>query len=80
MSQFAGFAVVLLVILVLLDSNAVPLQKFFLLLLLLFTAVFLMFKQRLPRDFRVSFLILILGPTVLLCLLSALKLQCQSAF
>lgn len=80
MSQFAGFAVVLLVVLVLLGSNAAPLQKFFLLLLLLFTAVFLTFKQQLPRNFWVSLFILILGPTVLLCLLSALKLQCQSTF
>ena len=80
MSQFVGVAVLLVVVLALFGGHATHLQKFFLLLLLLFATLVLMFKQRLPRDFWGSLLILILGPTMILCLISILKLRCQAAF
>ena len=78
MSQIVGYAIVFVVIVALIGTTAPILQGIFLLLFILAGAVNLQVRQKLPARFWKNILLLVLGPCMLLWLLSLLKAQCQS--
>lgn len=78
MNQIVGYAIVFVVLMALIGTTAPILQGLFLLAFILAGAVNLLVRQKLPARFWANMLLLILGPCMLLWLLSLLKAQCQS--
>ncbi|KAA3662556.1 MAG: hypothetical protein DWQ10_02150 [Calditrichaeota bacterium] len=78
MNTIVGYAVLFLVLIVLIDgAGAQDLQRLFILLLILFGAITVLIKGKLHQSFWGGLFMLIVGPIILLYVISALKLQCQ---
>lgn len=78
MNQVVGYAILLVVVVALIGTTAPILQGLFILVFMLAGAAHLLVKQKLPVRFWANILLLVLGPCVLLWLLSLIKAQCQS--
>ncbi len=78
MNQVVGYAILLVVVVALIGTTAPILQGLFLLVFMLAGAAHLLVRQKLPGRFWANILLLVLGPCMLLWLLSLIKLQCQS--
>lgn len=79
MNQIVGYAILFLVVVILIGGTTAPILKgIFILVVILAGAVNLLVRQKLPARFWANILLLVVGPCMLLWLLSLIKMQCQS--
>lgn len=65
MNRVIGYIVVGIAVLMLLGINSSGFMQMFGLFFLLFAAMYLMIKHRLPKDFLTNFILLLFGPFIL---------------
>lgn len=70
MNWLVGYAVILIVLAALVGGNATYLLQLFVLILIIGAAMHIMFKRRMPKRFGENMMLLIFGPSLLICLLS----------
>ena len=78
MNQIVGYAILFVVVVALIGTTTPILQGLFILVFMLAGAAHLLVRQKLPSRFWANILFLVLGPCMLLWLLSLIKAQCQS--